>query len=206
MIVPFHLLVEKYNLDNIKGILHIGAHELEEKKYYDIFNINNVVWVDAIQEKVDQMKQKYPDENIICATISDKDNEEVEFIVTNNFQSSSFLELDLHKKFYPHILEKSRFKTKTTSIKTLAETHPEIKNCNFINLDIQGTELKALQGMSELLDKVDYIYTEVNVANLYKDCGMMWDIDRYLFNKGFVRFDTHITEQLWGDAFYYKMV
>ena len=88
----------------------------------------------------------------------------------------------------------------------LKKIHKDFGDDIGLDVNAEGAELKALQGMGDLLDNVDYIYTEINVANLYKDCGMMWEIDRYLFNRGFVRFDTHITDQLWGDAFYYKMV
>ena len=43
-------------------------------------------------------------------------------------------------------------------------------NVNFLNLDIQGAELKALKSLQDYLHKVDYIYTEVNVDYLYVDC------------------------------------
>lgn len=205
MLIPFYTLVNRYKLIDIKGIIHVGAHELEEKTAYDMFGIRNVFWFDAIEEKVNDMKKRYPEVEIINATVSDKDDEEVEFIVTNNYQSSSFLELEMHKTIYPEITEKTRFKTKTVTLDTLSKTYPKMKECNFMNLDIQGAELKALKGAEELLAGVDYIYTEVNVAPLYKNCPMVWEIDNYLGSKGFARLDTSITNQMWGDAFYYRL-
>jgi len=206
MLIPFYTLVNRYNLvGDVKGIIHVGAHELEEKVAYDMFGINNVFWFEAIDDKVEQMRQRYPETNLIHATVSDKDDEEVEFIVTNNYQSSSMLELDMHKTIYPEITETRRFKTKTKTLDTMADTYEKMKECNFMNLDIQGAELKALMGAEKLLVNVDYIYTEVNVAPLYKGCPMIWDIDNYLGSKGFARLDTNITNQMWGDAFYYKL-
>jgi hypothetical protein len=74
---------------------------------------------------------------------------------------------------------------------------------NFLNLDIQGVELKALKGMSDYLSSVQYIYTEVNSDYVYKDCAIVDEIDEYLKPFGFQRVETIWQgECRWGDAFY----
>ena len=75
---------------------------------------------------------------------------------------------------------------------------------NFLNFDIQGAELKALKGMEEYLDKVDYLYTEVNSDYVYKDCALITEIDDYLKQFNLVRVETSWTDCKWGDAFYIK--
>jgi hypothetical protein len=76
---------------------------------------------------------------------------------------------------------------------------------NFLNLDIQGVELKALKGMESYLDSIDYIYTEVNSDYVYKDCALVTEIDDYLKQFNFVRVETQWCENFrWGDAFYVK--
>ena len=76
---------------------------------------------------------------------------------------------------------------------------------NFINLDIQGTELKALKGMDYYLKFVDYIYTEVNSCEVYKGCTIISDLDDYLNNYGFKRVKTSwVEDKTWGDAFYIR--
>jgi hypothetical protein len=76
---------------------------------------------------------------------------------------------------------------------------------NFLNLDIQGAELKALKGMEEYLHKVDYIYTEVNADYVYKNCALINEVDDYLINFGLHRVETQIyPEYNWGDAFYIR--
>jgi hypothetical protein len=77
---------------------------------------------------------------------------------------------------------------------------------NFINLDIQGAELKALKGMEEYLPNIDYIYTEVNNDQVYKGCNVVTEIDEYLKTFGFHRVETSWCENYrWGDAFYCKI-
>ena len=36
MLIPLHDLVKKYNI-KFKGILHVGAHECEELKDYELY-------------------------------------------------------------------------------------------------------------------------------------------------------------------------
>ena len=48
---------------------------------------------------------------------------------------------------------------------------------NFLNLDIQGAELLALRGIEDNLKFIDYIYTEVNTGEVYKNCAKVYEID-----------------------------
>jgi hypothetical protein len=54
------------------------------------------------------------------------------------------------------------------------------------------------------LDKINYIYTEVNSNYLYKDCSLINDIDDYLSKFNFERVETSMTKFEWGDALYVK--
>ena len=80
-----------------------------------------------------------------------------------------------------------------------------MNNVNFINLDIQGVELRALKSMEKYLENIDYIYTEVNTEEVYKNCDKMEDLTNYLSNFGFKLVDARIYKQFgWGDGFYIK--
>ena len=94
MLIPLHELVKKYNIQ-FKGILHVGAHECEELRDYEQYlPRNKILWIDALQDKVDYCKSRYPNLCIEQAVISDK-IEIVKFNRSNNGQSSSFLEFGL---------------------------------------------------------------------------------------------------------------
>ena len=159
-----------------------------------------------MKDKVDMMKLKYPTQKIINAVVSDKDNDEVTFNVSNNGQSSSILELGTHKQAHPEIHYVKSYKCKTKKISTIIEENKiDMGNINFLNLDIQGAELKALKGMEDYLDKIDYIYSEVNEKELYIGCGLITEIDEYLSKFGFKRVETQMCGNTgWGDAFYIK--
>ncbi len=202
MLINLDFLIRKYNI-NIKGILHVGAHECEELKFYKKYVPNNkILWVEAIEDKVSFCKNKYPDILIEQAVVSDVE-ETIKFNISNNGQSSSFLELGLHKEKHPHIHYVNSFETKTTLLKNIINKY-DIE-FNFLNFDIQGAELKALKGMEEFLSKVDYLYTEVNEDYLYVGCSLIGELDDYLLKFGLHRVETKWCEDYkWGDAFYIR--
>ena len=203
MLINLETLYNKYNL-KIKGIIHIGAHELEEKSVYNKLNIYDIIWIEGNQNIVNRFKGK--DDKIFCEIISDKDNEEKEFIITNNYQSSSILELETHKIEHPHIHEIQRYKVLTKTMDTFVkENNIDMTRYNFLNIDIQGAEYMALKGFENNLKYFDYLYLEVNEKELYKNCILLPDLDKYLFDKGFKRVELDMTTHGWGDAFYMRI-
>lgn len=202
MLINLDYLINKYNI-SFKGILHVGAHECEELIAYEKFiPRDKILWVEAMKHKVDICKQRYPGLLIEQAVVSDK-IETVNFNVSNNGQSSSMLELGTHKICHPEISYIYSFEAETKLLRPIIEKYNI--EFNFLNLDIQGAELKALKGMGDYLSKVDYIYTEINRDYLYKECALVPELDEYLKTFGFKRVETLLLEQLgWGDAFYIK--
>ena len=202
MLIDFSYILNKYKCD-IKGILHIGAHECEELETYEKYiSRNKILWVEAIPEKVKLNKSKYDNLLIEEAVVSDK-VEEVIFNVSNNGQSSSVLNFEQHQMFYPHIYYVKKFKTTSQLLSNIVNKYDI--HFNFLNLDIQGLELKALIGLGNYLQNVDYIYTEVNKDYLYENCSLIQDLDPYLSTFNFLRVETKwYNEDNWGDAFYIK--
>ena len=206
MLIPFQQIFDKYKL-KIKGILHIGAHECEEFGDYARNNIpaDNQLWIEAIPEKTKVCKERIPNLNIVNAIVSDKDGENVKFNVTNNYQSSSILEMKQHLIEHPHIYVIYKFEGTTKTMKTVYDENSiSYDKYNFVNLDIQGVELSALRGMGEILDNFDYVYTEVNTKELYAGCALLPEIDSFLEEKGFLRVEINMTPNFWGDAFYIR--
>ena len=188
-----------------RGILHIGAHECEELEAYENEGIerSKVYWVDAIQEKVDQMVFKgIP--NVVCAAL-DSEEKEVEFHITNNGQSSSLLALGTHKSHYPHIYITENRKVMTQTGRSYVEKNKvPIQECNFWNLDIQGKELDVLKSMGEYINYADAIYTEVNTAQVYEGCSELREVDIFLQEHGLTRVQISMTGANWGDALYIR--
>ena len=95
---------------------------------------------------------------------------------------------------------------KTSRLDTLIDNkNIPIHTIDFLNFDIQGVELRALQSMEKYLTHIKYIYTEVNTEQVYKDCAQINEIDTFLQDHGFERKETRIYKQFgWVDALYIK--
>lgn len=193
----------------ITGVLHIGAHECEERHdYMKILKLSDsdILWIEANGDKVTQIKNMFPDVIIKNECIGEIDDKFVTFIFTNNSQSNSILNLSLHSKEHPWVIETHREIKKTKTINTIfAENNFDACKYNFLNIDIQGAELLALKGSTNILPFVDYIYTEVNVKELYENCALLHEIDEFLVDFGFQRVKTELTQHGWGDAFYSRV-
>ena len=81
----------------------------------------------------------------------------------------------------------------------------EIETLNFLTLDVQGFELEVLKGFGNKLNEVEFIFTEINTKQLYKDNALVTDLDHYLEKFNFVRVITNVDSfNFFGDAFYVK--
>ena len=87
------------NKINITGSFHIGAHECEELQFYNQIGLNpeDIIWIEAISSKVAEAANKgIP--NVYNAIITDKNDEDIIFNISNNVQSSSVLEFGTHSQ------------------------------------------------------------------------------------------------------------
>jgi FkbM family methyltransferase len=197
--------IKKYK-SKIRGIYHIGAHQLEENNYYFDLGVNRVLWFEANPKLVEQFKQNLSYismQELYNELLSNTDGDEIEFYITNNNASSSMLKLKHHLKYYPHITVSDIIKLKTKKMSTfIREERIDTSKYNFINVDVQGAELKVIEGFEEYLDTIDFIYTEVNNEELYEGCPMMSEIDDFLSHHNFKRIETLMTAANWGDALY----
>ena len=208
MLIPLNDIYAILNAHNIvaTGALHIGAHECEELPFYAKLGLStqDLVWIDAIDSKVNEaINRGIP--NVYNAVVTDKDDETVVFNVSNNYQSSSVLEFGTHSKEHPWVVYVDKINKQSITIDTFFQrAHLDPSKYNFWNFDIQGAELLALKGAVNSIQHARAMYLEVNVKELYKGCGLIGDIDKFLAQHNFKRVLTNITEYGWGDALYIR--
>lgn len=206
MLLEWSEIVQTYFQRPITGVLHVGAHLAEEAPLYEDEGISNVWWVEGNPTVVDKLKivlRNFPNQRLIEALVFEEDGKELNFNITNyDGMSSSVYEFGIHKTFSPDIFFVNHMKLPSRSLDSLVAEY-NIRDINLLNLDIQGAELPALSGATELLKGVDYILTEVNKKQVYKGCSQIGDIDSFL--EEFTRVETFwVADQGWGDALYVR--
>jgi len=140
--------------------------------------------------------------------ISDS-NSTADFEVNESSASSSLLPLDeTHKKMYPGARKTRMIKVNVSTLDRWAEGR-DLKRPLLLKLDVQGNELKVLQGALTVLPSVDYVLTEINIGAMYKGQASFGNIHEILseFGLEFIDFfpekrspDTH--RCLFGDALF----
>jgi len=199
MLIPLHDVITSYNI-KLTGVLHVGAHQCEENDAYLAEGVQqtDIFWVEANPEITKTLTLP----NVITAAVSDV-VETVVFNVTNNGQSSSILPLKDHSIVHPEVHVVSTQSMTTQRLDDIVREHGV--RANFLNLDIQGAELKALKGLGSYIDQFDCIYTEVNTRELYAGCALLPQLDDWLRWHGFWRMRTSMYENCgWGDAVYIR--
>lgn len=185
-----------------RGVIHVGGHLGEERADYKKYGWGEVVWIEAQPLLVEHLRAKTSGSGdiVIEAAIWDTSNQELSLHVSTNSESSSLLDFGTHAQDHPEIsfVRDIPVKTKTLDDLNLPPTF------DYLALDIQGVELRAIKGFKEGLTNINWICTEVNKREVYKGCALIDDVDKFLENHGFIRMITRLTPFGWGDALYVR--
>lgn len=204
MLIDFRQLFPKWGI-NPKGVLHIGANVGEEAKVYDELGIKKQIWIEGNPDIFLKLKQNiaYNPQAVALNYIIGDENKDVVFHVSNNgSQSSSILQLGTHKEAHPEVYYIQDIYGTMNRIDSI---ELDLKDVDFLNIDLQGAELMALRGMGSLLNQFKWAYLEVNERELYKGCALLDSLDLFMMANRFRRVETKMAGNTgWGDALYIK--
>jgi FkbM family methyltransferase len=201
------------------GVLHVGADVGQEVTQYLEYGFKTITLIEANPECCEILFSKFggdPRIKIFNYAICDRQGI-VDFHIHTSRSGSTEPASILPMKRFKEIV-KTLKTTKTISVPAITldglfQKHQlQFGAYNFINIDIQGAELLALQGALKVLDSIDVIVSEVNVVEMYENGALEDDVVRFLEKQGFDRkhaiyhvlYDNTSTFPAWGESLFVK--
>jgi len=200
-------------IDEIKatGVIHVGAHHGQEIAEYIEMGSSRVILFEplmnnfrVLNNNVLNFQSTHPEVKINSYNVAlgNSSNSSVKMnLSTNDLMSSSILTPKDHLTRHPEVgFGGEEF----VLMNKLDDYVDQCFGCNFLAIDTQGYELEVLRGGTEVLNSIDYVYCEVNRAEVYEGNAFVEEIDDFLLNYSMTRIATNWAGGIWGDALYQK--
>jgi FkbM family methyltransferase len=117
--------------------------------------------------------------------------------------SGSLLAPKLHQEVHPDVKFNERIKVKAVTLDDWAAEHGILK-VDFLWLDLQGAEIRALQGAEKMLQNVTGIFTEVSLIETYENVPLYDEVKSFLQSKGFRIVKEYLPYKDMGNVFFLK--
>lgn len=190
----------------IRGLIHVGANDASEYPYYAAKTRGPLLYVEAIPEIAERVRQRLDPtrpHDIRQAAVAETSGETVTFnVASNDGMSSSLLQLGPHAALYPDVTFTGSIEVVTERLDDIVAERPEAADYNVLVLDVQGAELKVLQGAPTVLKQIDAVVAEISPEPLYEGGCTFLEVTDLLAEAGLVFRDAAMRPQGWGDALY----
>ncbi|PCJ87759.1 MAG: hypothetical protein COA57_04180 [Flavobacteriales bacterium] len=197
---------------DVTTIFDVGArYGGISKKYLKYFPKSEVYAFEPFPKSFEKLKKnaaKHSNIIPIQLAVTDVDNKEKLFVNKYDFTNSLLPSVKTGTVVDEVTAKKDEIEVETITIDSFCKQQ-EIEKIDVLKMDIQGGELKALNGAKTMLsqNKVKLIYTEVLFMNIYEGQPHFEDIAAYLNDIGYrlhgLFNEWHINKQkAWADAIF----
>jgi FkbM family methyltransferase len=200
--------VLRYLSEKPRGVLHVGGNTGTEAEAYAAAAIEKVVWVEGHPDYFKMLTAHvsgFAGQEAHCLLVSDRDGERATLRVASNTGSSTtFSPSKAFRDHFPGIEFLQEIDLVSGRLDTYFAQRPEtLQGCDFLVLDVEGAELKALRSLGAHLSQFRAILCEVSIVRNFEGGPVFGEIDSFLADRGFVR------RALWigyssGDAIYVR--
>jgi FkbM family methyltransferase len=177
---------------NSKGVLHLGAHNGQERYYYAKLGAS-VIWIEAIPDHYKILLkniQEFSNQIGMLALLGSVNKKDTEFnLASNDGQSSSIYSFGDDTQFKNLHTTKIILLTMKRLDNLLSKK--QILDYTHWVIDVQGAELEVLKGAGKLLDYCYSLQVEVTSRDLYRDGANAQKVIDFLLLKGFINLQEH---------------
>ncbi len=190
----------------VKSILELGSRDAKDAKFLaDKYDVPVVCW-EANPPSVEVCEFVIGDREDITlvpkAAWSETGTIPFFPVVNGNIGASSAFKAD---PAYPY---ERRYQQKEIEVEAqrVDEWYAEqgVPHPNVLCMDLQGGEIEALKGCTNLLQDVEVIVTEGQYRRLYYDTPLISDIETYLKEHDFHLANSHRVNDWFGDFLFVK--
>ena len=197
-------------LKQVSGVIHVGANVGQERDLYRQHGLR-VVSIEPIPEVFVTLQvniQGYPHQAAFEYLVTDQDDAEYAFHISNNGgASSSILELQLHKDIWPEVHYDKTITLRSVTLPSLLKRERiNASNYDALIMDTQGSESLVLKGAVPILGLFRFIKTEVPDFESYTGCCQLDDIRAFLKQHGFQEISRHKFAEHADSGSYYDVV
>lgn len=201
---PFQAIKE-LGLQPPRGVLQVGASYGQEMKWFIDNGIQAGVFIEPLPEPFQVLSQtcrQLPNFVAVNALCAEETGQKVSFhVASNGGQSSSMLKPMNHLTEFDFVRFNEPIEmvsNRLDHVIAFLQQHGHGATCealNFLYMDTQGAELKVLRGAGAVLDRIDYIVSEVTRNRMYDGAPQLAELMAFLEPLGFclnnVNFDIH---------------
>ena len=196
-------VIEHFRL-RVNGLLHVGANDGDSVNLYNLIGREvEILAIEPLGQPFDRLKTvlaSFPRATGLNCAISAFEGSAKINVASNGGQSSSLLSPKIHLRAARHVTFGENETVRCERLETVLENR---QNLNFWLVDTQGTELDVLRSAGATIAMAEYIFCEINRAEVYAGCTKVWQLDEFLGSKGFERKLTRWFNY-WGDALYVR--
>jgi len=209
-----------YLFDQAKSIIifDIGACEGESAiQYSRLFPHSTIYAFEPLPDNIQLIQNNFKKYKIQNVTYLNKalsfQNGFADFFVSSgqpenihasdwNFgnKSSSLLAPGKDLEKFGFLQFNTKVEVETLTLKTFCNSN-NIKNIDFIHMDVQGAELMVLQGAGEFISSIRAIWLEVSKVHFYKDQPLENDVRHFMTSNNFMLIKNELNEEQ-GDQLY----
>lgn len=181
-----------------RGVLHVGGHEGQELELYLCCGFERILYVEpnpAVHQRLEQrlafwrewltvMRDVYGAQHLptlaseLCAA-SDVDGTACLHLTEHDQQSS------LLPPLAPFVHGVAETEVTTQRLDTLLDARHECGAFNTLTLDVQGAELRVLNGCPKLLEQIEMAIVEVNFRRRYSGSALAHEVEDFMESRNF---------------------
>lgn len=202
----YQILIDKYKIPTT-GIIHVGGHVGQELPLYAALGFRNVVMIEPLKEEFDILNERVNKYNKVYKQFTHffggddplMKAHALNYAITEEpgmatfyrteVSSLSSLAKPINSGF--SVEDSILYEEVNVSCKTLDEVIDELPNnwtaadFNYLRINVQGSEMKVLQGARSFLNSVSYVDLETNIIPRYEGNPTTSDFDEFLSQYGF---------------------